>query len=68
MALKAEIRLSDREKMFRFVVAVNEMAADAAYIAAAVCRTLKDGVLAGVAVETQIIHLFRSSIRRIEDL
>lgn len=68
MALKAESRLGNGKQKLRFVRGVDAMAANAAYIAAAMSRTLKHHVLARVALQATIVYLPGSCLRRVENL
>lgn len=68
MALKAEVRLSDREEMFRCPRGMDAVAANAAHITPAVGRALKDRVLACVALQATIVYLSGRGFCRVEDL
>lgn len=68
VALKAELRLSDREQMFRRPGTVDAVAPDAAHIALAVSRAFKDRVLARMATQATIVYLPGRGYCRVENL
>lgn len=68
MTLKAEVRLSVREEMFRFTRRMDAMATNTAHITLAMSRALIDHVLAGVALQAAIVYLCGWGLCRIEYL